>query len=86
MQRTVPSVALGSGYCGGQARKGMPRHTGGPEKPVLNSSGKILKIIKEDRWGILRNPCTRIKNKIVAIASFCGSQCIQKLYQFKLRG
>ena len=26
---------LGSGYCGGQARKGMPRHTGGPEKPVL---------------------------------------------------
>ena len=26
---------LGSGYCGGQARKGMPRHTGGAEKPVL---------------------------------------------------
>ena len=26
---------LGSGYCGGQARKGMPRHTGGLEKPVL---------------------------------------------------
>ena len=26
---------LGSGYCGGQARKGMPRHAGGPEKPVL---------------------------------------------------
>lgn len=26
---------LGSGYCGGQARKGMPHHTGGPEKPVL---------------------------------------------------
>lgn len=26
---------LGSGYRGGQARKGMPRHTGGPEKPVL---------------------------------------------------
>lgn len=47
---------------------------------------KILKIIKEDRWGILRNPYTRIKNKIAAIASFGGSQCIQKLYQFKLRG
>ena len=26
---------LGSGYCGGQARKGMLRHTGGPEKPVV---------------------------------------------------
>lgn len=47
---------------------------------------KILKIIKEDRWGILRNPYTRMKNKIAAIASFGGSQCIQKLYQFKLRG
>ena len=26
---------LGSGYRSGQARKGTPRHTGGPEKPVL---------------------------------------------------
>ncbi|WP_419550664.1 transposase, partial [Mitsuokella jalaludinii] len=26
---------LGSGYCDGQARKGMPRHIGGPEEPVL---------------------------------------------------
>ena len=27
--------SLGSGYGGGQARKGMPRHAGGPEEPVL---------------------------------------------------
>ncbi len=26
---------LGSGYCGEQARKGMPRHAGVPEAPVL---------------------------------------------------
>lgn len=45
---------------------------------------KILKTIKEDRWDILWNSHTRKKNKIAAIASFGGSQCIKKLYQLNM--
>lgn len=44
---------------------------------------KILNTIKEDRWDILWNPHTRIKNKIAVIASFGGGRCIQKLYRIK---
>lgn len=46
---------------------------------------KIIETIKEDRWDILWNASTRVKNKIGALASLFGGRGIRFLYHFKVK-
>ncbi|WP_286821699.1 glycosyltransferase family 2 protein [Mitsuokella sp. UBA4253] len=53
------------------------------KKRYPNIHHRVVEIIKEDRWEILWNSSTRMKNKIAALASVFGERGIQGLYRFK---